>query len=68
MSLTKLERETVITMNDDESEATVWTAQRRVITKLRNAGATLVEEGKIEGTAWARFTMPARLLSFRAVR
>jgi hypothetical protein len=68
MSLIKAERETVVTMNDAEDTAEVWSAQRRVITKLHRAGAELVEEGKIEGTAWARFRMPARFLSFRTVR
>lgn len=68
MSLTKPERETVITMNDEDATAEVWTAQRTVITKLKRAGATLLEDGKIEGTAWARFRLPARFLSFRTVR
>ena len=36
--------------------------------KLKRAGATLLEDGKIEGTAWARFRLPARFLSFRTVR
>ena len=44
------------------------TAQRTIITKLKRAGATLLEDGKIEGTAWARFRLPARFLSFRTVR
>jgi hypothetical protein len=55
-------------MNDEDATAEVWTAQRTIITKLKRAGATLLEDGKIEGTAWARFRLPARFLSFRTVR
>jgi hypothetical protein len=68
VSLTKPERETVITMSDDSASAEVYTCQRTIITKLRRAGATLVEDGTFQGTHWARFTMPARFLSFRTVR
>jgi hypothetical protein len=68
MSLTKPERETIITMNDDTAEAEVYTCQRTVITKLRRCGAELLEDGTFEGTAWARFRLPARFLSFRTVR
>jgi hypothetical protein len=68
VSLTKLERETVVTMNDGEDWAEVWTAQRPKITRLKRAGAEIVEEGRIEGTAWARFRLPSRFVSFRTVR
>lgn len=69
MALTAHERETIIGFSDGEPTASIWTAQRRIITKLkRNPGATLVEEGVHEGTAWARFTLPAKLVSFRAPR
>jgi hypothetical protein len=66
-SLTAPERETVITFSDDADElAYVWTAQRRVITKLRaNPSAELVTEGTIGTTGWAEFRLPARLISFR---
>jgi len=65
MSLTKQERETVVTMNDGEAWAEVWTAQRPRITQLKARDAELLEEGTIEGTAWARFRLPARCISFR---
>jgi hypothetical protein len=67
MSLTAPERETVLTMNDEDDHAEIWTAQRPIITKLKkNAAAELLEEGKFEGSAWARFRLPAYLVSFRS--
>lgn len=67
MALTRDERETIVNMNDGEDIAYIYTAQRRIITRLKkNPSATLVEEGSFEGSVWARFTMPARLVSFRA--
>jgi hypothetical protein len=69
MSLTAPERETVITLNDEDDVALIYTAQRRIITKLKkNEAATLIEEGTFDGSAWARFEMPADLLSFRSTR
>ena len=69
MSLTDYERETVISFSDGDGLAHVYTAQRRVITKLKNnPAAELVDEGTHEGSVWARFTIPAGLVSFRSVR
>ncbi|QEC47845.1 hypothetical protein FSW04_09865 [Baekduia soli] len=69
MSMTPPERETVVTTSDADDTLSIWTAQRPIITKLRNnPAATLVEEGKHDGSAWARFELPAALLSFRSVR
>lgn len=69
MSLTDYERETIISMNDGDAVASVWTAQRKLITRLRNnPAAVLVGEGTHDGSAWARFTIPAELVSFRSVR
>ena len=69
MSLTDFERETVVNLNDGDDIARVYTAQRKVITRLKNnPAAALVEEGTFEGTAWARFTIPAEFVSFRSVR
>lgn len=66
MALTRDERETIVNMSDGEDIAYVYTAQRRIITRLKkNPSATLVEEGSFEGSVWARFTIPARLVSFR---
>lgn len=66
MSLSKLERETVITMNDGEDWAEVYTAQRPVITRLRkNPAAELVDDGVFETTAWAKYRLPKQLVSFR---
>jgi hypothetical protein len=69
MSLTAPERETVITMCDEDDTALIYTAQRPVITKLKkNPAARLIEEGKFDGSAWARFEMPADLISYRSTR
>lgn len=69
MSLTECERETVIGWSDGEELARIFTAQRKVITRLKNnPAAELIEEGMHEGSAWARFTIPAELVSFRSGR
>jgi hypothetical protein len=69
MSLTAAERETVITLNDEDGHACIYTAQRPVITKLKkNPSARLIEEGKFDGSVWARFELPAGLLSLRSTR
>jgi hypothetical protein len=69
VSLTAPERETIVTLNDEDETAEVWTAQRPVITKLkRNPAATLLEEGTHDGSAWARFELPKGLVSFRSTR
>lgn len=69
MSLTKAERETVISFNDEDEVAEIWTAQRPRITQLKNnPSATLVEENTHDGSAWARFTIPANCVSFRKER
>jgi hypothetical protein len=66
VSLTEFERETIINFNDGEDVAYVYSAQRTVITRLRNnPAATLVEEGVHEGSVWARFTMPSAFVTFR---
>jgi hypothetical protein len=66
-SLSPDERETIITMNDEDDSADIWTAQRPIITKLKkNPAATLTKEGRHGSTAWARFTLPASLISFRS--
>ena len=69
MSLTPPERETIINGSDADDTVTIWTAQRPVITKLRkNPAAALLDEGLHEGSAWAKFELPADLLSFRSGR
>jgi hypothetical protein len=69
VSLTAAERETIITFNDEDYHAEIWTAQRPIITKLKkNPAATLIAEGKYDGSAWAQFRLPAALLSFRTKR
>jgi hypothetical protein len=69
VSLTAAERETIISFSDDSATAHVYTSQRRIITKLtRNPSAKLIESGEHDGSAWARFTMPSDLISFRRPR
>jgi hypothetical protein len=69
VSLTAAERETIVTLNDEDEHAEIWTAQRPIITKLKkNAAATLIAEGKHDGSAWAQFQLPAALVSFRSKR
>lgn len=69
MSLTPPERETIITLNDEDDVAHIWTAQRPMITKLRrNAAATLLSEGKHDGSVWAEFEVPKALVSIRTKR
>jgi hypothetical protein len=58
MSLTKAERETIVAMDDAGDIAHVYTAQPRILGRLRNnPAAVLVEEGVHEGTKWARFEL-----------
>jgi hypothetical protein len=70
MSLTAPERETIITLNDEDDTAHIYTAQRRWITKLKkNPKANLPAEGKHECSAWAEFEIPADLIAYpRATR
>jgi hypothetical protein len=66
-NLTPPERETVVTMNDEDDHMTVWTAQRPIITKLKaNPAAKLIEEGNYGSSVWAKFELPAGLLTFRS--
>jgi len=67
--LTPPERETVILSSDADDHWKIWTAQRPLITRLKkNPAATLVNEGAHGSSAWAEFTLPAALLSFRSIR
>jgi UDP-N-acetylglucosamine pyrophosphorylase len=65
-SLTAIERETVITMNDAEDYMEIRTEQRPMINALKkNPAATLVDEGKFGLTLWAAFQIPKGLLTIR---
>jgi hypothetical protein len=69
MSLTAYERETTVNLNDADDTAQVFTAQRTVLTRLRrNPAAEEMESGVFDGTEWARFRLPAKLVSFRNPR
>jgi hypothetical protein len=65
--LSKPERETIVTMSDDDKTACVWTAQRPVIRKLmRTHGARLINQGSYGATPWAEFEIPAGQVVFRS--
>lgn len=65
-SLTAIERETIITMNDEESHISIHTAQKPMITSLKkNPAAELIDEGKWGSTAWANFKVPTGLITIR---
>lgn len=69
MSLTAYERETIITLNDSDDTASVYTAQRRMLNRLKKlSGAKLIESGEHDGTPWATYQLPARLVTLRAAR
>lgn len=66
MALTDGERETIIGMSDADDMATIWTAQKPLITKLnKNPAVTLLEAGNHDGTTWARYRLPANLVTIR---
>lgn len=59
-SLTKSERETIVSVTDGSTDAHVWTAQRAVITRLRrDAAFREVASGRHGSTEWAEFKVPA---------
>lgn len=58
--LTAPERETTVTVTDDSDVVTIWTAQRKHITRLRkNPAFAEVASGHYGSTEWAEFTIPA---------
>ena len=60
-SLSDDERETTITSTDGDDVVRIWTAQRRYIGAMKRSGKfTLIEEGFIGTTAWAKFEIAAR--------
>lgn len=62
MPLTANERETTITSTDGDDTITIWTAQRRYISRMRkNDRFTEVNSGNYEGSEWAEFTIPANM-------
>lgn len=69
VGFTAYERETIVNMNDEDGLALIWTAQRRLITRLKkNPAARLLEDGTYGRTAWARFEIPKEFVSFRSAR
>ena len=69
MSLTAPERETIITLNDEDDVAHIYTAQRPWITRLKkNPAATLLSEGKSGSSPYAEFEIDKSLISIRSKR
>jgi len=61
MSLTPYERETVISMNDEEDVAYVTSSQGPVWTRMRKLGIQPDREEKLDGTAVTKFyTVPKK--------
>lgn len=59
-NLSSDERETNIISTDGDDLVTIWTAQRRHISKLRsNSNFTETHSGFHGNTEWAEFTIPA---------
>lgn len=54
------ERETIVNVTDGDDQVTIWTAQRKAITRLRkNTSFTQTGTGYHGSTEWAQFTIPA---------
>ena len=69
--LTPHERETVITMNDDDKTAKVFTWQKRIQRRLQaHPEARLIKQGthKHPGDAWMKFEVPKELVTVRVRR
>jgi len=60
------ERETVILTSDADETWTLSTHQRKVITRLKNAGWEPVEDLNYKGQPGYRFTVPFSALSIRS--
>lgn len=68
-SLSALERETIVLMNDADDTVIITTQQRTMITKLRRLeDFTEVASGFHGTTEWAEFTCPVSRFSLGAKR
>jgi hypothetical protein len=66
MSLTAVERETIITMNDEDRTIQIQTAQRPIITSLlNNPSAEILEDYLHDGTRMVTATLPAGMITLR---
>lgn len=71
MALSKLERETIITYNEVEAEAEIYTCNRSLQRKLERLALERPEEVKIlcaDGTGSKTFRLPKKFVSVRAAR
>ena len=63
------ERETTVVASDDSDEVAIWTAQPKVLRRLRkDAAFTETASGFVDGSEWATFTIPADLWSPAGVK
>lgn len=68
-AITAEERETTVTASDADDTVRIWTAQRSVITRLRNHPAfTETGTGRHGTSQWAQFEIPADRWSPAGVR
>lgn len=66
MALTAAERETVISISDDEDLWTIHTSQRKMVTQLlKNPSATILEDTTFQGTRMLVATIPANGITVR---
>ena len=71
MALSKLERETIITYNEAEAEAEIYTYNRPLQRKLERLALERPEEVKIlcaDRTGSKAFRLPKKFVSVRAAR
>ena len=71
MALSKLERETIITYNEAEAEAEIYTYNRPLQRKLERLALERPEEVKIlcaDRTGSKTFRLPKKFVSVRAAR
>ena len=66
MALTAAERETVISIADDENRWTIHTSQRKQITQLlKNPQADILEDTMFQGSRMMVATIPANAITIR---
>jgi hypothetical protein len=60
MALTNEEKETIIRWDKSGDTVTIYTHEVALINKLKRSGAKLLNEGKFQGTPWAKFEVTRR--------
>ena len=66
--LTKVEREIVINMNDEEDVAYIYTRQARIKSRLKKCGHVPVYTEKVDGfDKLEKYIVPRRCISIRGI-